>query len=194
MSPIRIPAITTTEFVGATSLGDGRCRFEVWAPHARQVSVELLAPSPKVVPLQPAERGYFRAVLNDVPPGARYFYRLEDGSIRPDPASRFQPEGVHGPSEVISQEFKWTDGSWGGVSIQDFILYELHVGTYTSEGSFGAVQQRLEELTDLGITAVELMPIGQFPGDRNWGYDGVYPFAVQNSYGGPAALKALVDA
>jgi maltooligosyltrehalose trehalohydrolase len=183
----------TTEFVGATYLGEDRCRFEVWAPYSREVSVEILAPRVQVVPLQPTERGYFCAVVNDVPPAARYVYRLENGSRRPDPASRFQPGGVHEASEVVSQEFNWTDRSWGGLPIQDFILYELHVGTYTLEGSFAGIQQRLDELIDLGITAIELMPVAQFPGDRNWGYDGVYPFAVQNSYGGPAALKALVN-
>ncbi len=114
--------------------------------------------------------------------------------MRPDPASRFQPGGVHEASEVVSQEFNWTDSSWAGLPIQDFILYELHVGTYTAQGSFGAIHEHLDELTDLGITAIELMPVAQFPGDRNWGYDGVYPFAVQNSYGGPSALKALVNA
>jgi maltooligosyltrehalose trehalohydrolase len=156
--------------------------------------VEVVAPSQKTVPLQPGENGYFSAVLDDVPPATRYYYRLEDGSLRPDPASRSQPDGVHGPSEVVSQEYNWTDGAWGGLPLQDFILYELHVGTYTSQGSFDAIQQRLEDLVDLGITAVELMPVAQFPGDRNWGYDGVYPYAVQNSYGGPQAFKALVNA
>ena len=183
----------STQFVGATYLGEHRGRFEVWAPLRGELSVEFLAPTPRIVPLQSTQRGYFGAIVDDVRPGARYVYRLEDGSTRPDPASRFQPDGVHASSQVISQVFDWTDASWRGLPIQDFILYELHVGTYTSQGVFDAIQEHLDELKELGVTAIELMPVAQFPGNRNWGYDGVYPFAVQNSYGGPAALKFLVN-
>jgi maltooligosyltrehalose trehalohydrolase len=113
---------------------------------------------------------------------------------RADPASRFQPEGVHGPSEVVDSGFAWTDQGWSGIPLEQYVLYELHVGTFTRHGTFDAIIPRIRELRDLGITAIELMPVAQFPGKRNWGYDGVYPFAVQNSYGGPAALKRLINA
>ena len=126
--------------------------------------------------------------------GARYAYQLPDG-IYPDPASRWQPEGVHKPSAVFSPEtFTWSDQSWPGVLSQDLVIYELHVGVFTKEGTFEAIEARLQELKALGVTAIEIMPVAQFPGDRNWGYDGVYPYAVQNSYGGPRALQRLVDA
>jgi maltooligosyltrehalose trehalohydrolase len=138
--------------------------------------------------------GYHSVMAEDVKPGDRYVYRLDDQRERPDPASRFQPEGVHGPSQVVDPHFPWEDDQWSGLPLQDYILYELHVGTFTPEGTFEAIIPHLDELRELGITAVELMPVAQFPGTRNWGYDGVYPFAVQNSYGGPEGLKRLVNA
>jgi maltooligosyltrehalose trehalohydrolase len=113
---------------------------------------------------------------------------------RPDPASRFQPDGVHGPSEVTDSSFAWTDTGWGGLPLEKFVLYELHVGTFTPEGTFEAIISYLSYLRELGVTVLELMPVAQFPGTRNWGYDGVFPFAVQNSYGGPLGLKRLVNA
>ena len=127
-------------------------------------------------------------------PGCRYFYRLHGQQDFPDPASRFQPEGVHGPSQVVEPGFSWDDGHWSGLPLGDYVIYELHVGTFTPEGTFDAVIPYLDELKDLGITALELMPVAQFPGGRNWGYDGVFPFAAQNSYGGPDGLKRLVNA
>lgn len=133
-------------------------------------------------------------VREHVEPGSRYLYRLDGGKERPDPASRFQPEGVHGPSQVLLSDFPWEDSAWVGPPLKGYILYELHVGTFTEEGTFEAVISHLDELKDLGITALELMPVAQFPGDRNWGYDGVYSFAVQGSYGGPEGLKTLVNA
>jgi len=137
-------------------------------------------------------RGYHSASV-DCGEGMRYFY-VVNGVDRPDPASRLQPEGVHGPSEVVGREFLWHDEHWRGVALEDLVLYELHVGTFTDEGTFDAAIARLDALRDLGITAIQLMPIGQFPGHRNWGYDGVYIGAAQQSYGGPLALKRLVDA
>src|SRR5262249_38603477 len=113
---------------------------------------------------------------------------------RPDPASRSQPEGVHGPSELIDPRFDWQEQNWRGIDLADLILYELHVGTFTPPGTFDGVIGQLDRLLDLGINAIEIMPVAQFPGRRNWGYDGVYPFAVQSSYGGAAGLKRLVDA
>lgn len=140
------------------------------------------------------EDGCHELTLEGIDPGTRYTYVLEPGLDLPDPASRSQPEGVHAPSEVASQSFDWTDAAWSGQPLRDYIVYELHVGTFTSEGTFDAIIPQLPRLVDLGVTAVEIMPVAQFPGDRNWGYDGVYPYAVQSSYGGPEALKRLVDA
>jgi maltooligosyltrehalose trehalohydrolase len=180
--------------LGATVLGDGRCRFCVWAPFSRSVAVHVVAPAEGVTPLTRTERGYHQAVVDGVGPGARYLYRLEDGRERPDPASRCQPDGVHQPSQVVDSAFGWDDGGWFGYPLRDYVLYELHVGAFTSEGTFDAVIPRLDELAGLGITAIELMPVAQFPGERNWGYDGVYPFAPQHCYGGVAGLKRLVNA
>ena len=158
------------------------------------MSVRLLPPLDTVVPLIREDRGYHTVAVTAVPSGTRYFYVLDGGVERPDPASRCQPEGVHGPSEVCGRDFHWTDGAWRGIPLHDYVLYELHVGAFTPEGNFDAVIPRLRELRSLGITAIELMPVAQFPGERNWGYDGSYPYAVQHSYGGPEALKRLVDA
>ncbi|MBU4448409.1 MAG: malto-oligosyltrehalose trehalohydrolase, partial [Proteobacteria bacterium] len=180
--------------LGATYLGEGRSRFLVWAPLAEQVEVRLVSPREDIVPLQRGERGYFSAVVAGVEPGSHYFYRLNGQQDFPDPASRFQPQGVHGPSQVAARRFSWDDGHWSGLPLRDYVIYELHVGTFTPEGTFDAVIPYLDELKELGLTALELMPVAQFPGGRNWGYDGVYPFAVQNSYGGPLGLKRLVNA
>lgn len=177
-----------------TYLGSGRCRFRVWAPFARTVSAAVVSGSRRDVLLEPAGEGYWQAET-DAAPRERYVFRLDDHTERPDPESNFQPEGVHGPSEIVDHaSFSWTDADWKGIEQNRLIFYELHVGTFTPEGTFEAVIPRLGELKDLGITALELMPVAQFPGDRNWGYDGVYPYAVQASYGGPAALKKLVNA
>jgi maltooligosyltrehalose trehalohydrolase len=127
-------------------------------------------------------------------PGDLYLFRL-DNKEHPDPASYFQAQGVHGPSQVVDhQSFHWNDSEWRGIPLSDMIMYELHVGTFTPEGTFDAIIPRLDELRDLGVNAIEIMPVTQFPGERNWGYDGVYPFAVQNSYGGPGGLKRLINA
>jgi maltooligosyltrehalose trehalohydrolase len=183
------------ERLGATVLADGRCRFVVWAPRATTIEARLLTPAERCVPLTRGPRGYFRGVVDAVPPGARYVYRLDGSKARPDPASRWQPEGVHGPSAVVDPAaYAWRDHRWSGRPLAEYIFYELHVGTFTPEGTFDAVIPRLESLAELGITAVELMPVAAFPGERNWGYDGVQPFAVQHSYGGPDGLRRLVDA
>jgi maltooligosyltrehalose trehalohydrolase len=126
---------------------------------------------------------------------APYALKLADGRDYPDPASRWQPDGVHGPSAVFSPEsYRWSDAAWHGIARDELVIYEVHVGTSTPQGTFAAMIPRLPELPALGVTAIELMPVAQFPGDRNWGYDAVYPYAVQNSYGGPRALQQLVDA
>lgn len=145
--------------------------------------------------MQPVELGYFTVEIEDVEPGAKYCYVLSNGAERPDPASRYQPEGVHGPSQVVDpRSFEWTDDNWRGIPHQLLVIYELHVGTYTAEGTFDALIDHLDDLVDLGITAIEVMPVAQCPGSRNWGYDGVDLFAVQNSYGGPEAFARFVDA
>jgi maltooligosyltrehalose trehalohydrolase len=180
--------------VGALTLGEGRCRFRVWAPVAESVEVHLQTPHERLVPLARRRHGYHEAIVEGVAPGTLYRYRLDGAMERPDPASRSQPEDVHGPSQVVDTHFDWDDGSWCGIPLREYILYELHVGTFTPEGTFDAIIPHLPALKALGITAIELMPIAQFPGQRNWGYDGVYPFAVQHSYGGPQGLKRLVQA
>ena len=145
--------------------------------------------------MAPEPFGFHTSRRSGVREGLRYTFKLSDGQEYPDLASRWQPEGVHRPSAVFSPDvFAWTDRGWGGVHRENLVLYELHVGTFTPEGTFDAIIPRLSELASLGITAIELMPIAQFPGERNWGYDGVHPYAVQNSYGGPRALQRLVDA
>lgn len=183
---------TTTQ--GAIYEGGGRYRFRVWAPAAEQVEVALVSPRQRRVSMEGRERGYFEATLSDVEPGSLYFYRLNGDRERPDPASRSQPRGVHGPSQVTDPHFAWDDIDWSGLPLADYILYELHVGTFTREGTFDAVIPHLAGLKELGVTAVELMPVAQFPGERNWGYDGVFPYAAQNSYGGPEGIKRLVKA
>lgn len=181
---------------GATMIGPDRVRFTVWAPFATTVAVELVDRDRTAVPMQPASHGYFDVTIEGVGPCARYRYLLDGKNARPDPASRFQPDGVHGPSAVVDQDaFAWTDTAWQGMPLKDMIISELHVGTFTREGSFEAIIPHLAYLKEtVGITAIELMPVAEFPGKRNWGYDGVYPFAPQSTYGGPNGLKRLVDA
>ncbi len=174
-------------------MGDGRCHFTVWAPFVQQMEVKVVSPQEKIVPLERDERGYHQAAVEGVEPGTLYLYRLDGRKERPDPASRFQPEGVHGPSQIVDPHFVWQDERWRGLPLVDYVIYELHVGTFTPEGTFEAIIPHLPDLKDLGITVIELMPVAQFPGSRNWGYDGTYPFAVQNSYGGPEGLKRLVN-
>ncbi|MCJ8164558.1 malto-oligosyltrehalose trehalohydrolase [Pontibacter sp. E15-1] len=169
--------------------------FTVWAPKATQVELSLKSNPQTRVPLQREAFGYWTGLSEEAVPGTRYMYHLDGERDRPDPASRFQPEGVHGPSAVVDHtSFGWTDATWQGLPLDQLIIYELHVGTFSAAGTFEGVIEHLPELQDLGITAIEIMPIAQFPGSRNWGYDGVFPFAAQNSYGGPEGLKKLVNA
>ena len=181
--------------VGAQYLGNNRCEFRVWAPLLRQVALRIILPRERDLSLDRDDLGYWQTTIDDVAPGSRYRFLLDGTTQRSDPASQFQPESIHGASEVVDHgSFLWTDAGWEGVPLEDMVIYELHVGAFTPEGTFVAVIPRLAELRDLGVTAIELMPVAQFPGDRNWGYDGVYPYAVQNTYGGPSGLKALVNA
>jgi maltooligosyltrehalose trehalohydrolase len=179
--------------LGATYLGRNRTQFLVWAPFLNQVEVHIIEPQEQIVPLDKNSQGYWKKTAEGIPAGSLYYYCLDGDSEYPDPASRFQPRGVHGPSQVVDPDFPWEDTQWYGLPLQGYIIYELHTGTFTYEGTFDAITGHLDKLKELGITTVELMPVAQFPGNHNWGYDGVYPFAVQNSYGGPDALKQLVN-
>lgn len=180
--------------LGANLLEGDSCSFLVWAPNARDVQLQIEGAQNCHIEMKPMENGYFHCCASSVPAGATYFYLLDGQKRRPDPASKCQPQGVHGPSQVCRDSFDWTDSAWRGISLESAVFYELHVGTFTPEGTFEATIDRLPALKSLGITLVELMPVAQFPGERNWGYDGVFPYAVQNSYGGPDGLKRLVNA
>ena len=168
----------------------GATAFCVWAPNCNQVDLHLDRRKP--IPMEQDSYGYWR-VEADAKPGTRYFYSLDKELMRADPASHHQPNDVHGPSEVVDHAFPWKDKAWQCPELKDLIIYELHVGTFTKEGTFDGVRKQLKRLKEFGINAIELMPVNQFPGKRNWGYDGVFPFAVQHSYGGPRALKKLID-
>lgn len=178
--------------VGAFLRGQ-TCAFTVWAPHRNKVEVYLPGVN-RTHPMMKNDFGYWSADVDGVGPDSAYLFVLDGEKKLPDPASRAQPEGVHGPASVVAQEFDWTDASWKGLPLGEMIMYELHVGVFTSSRDFDGVISKLAYLKDLGVNAIELMPVAQFPGNRNWGYDGVYPFAVQWSYGGPTGLKKLVDA
>jgi maltooligosyltrehalose trehalohydrolase len=180
--------------LGATLLEDGSCSFLVWAPFAKKVALQIQEPTPMRVPMEKLERGYFHYSATNIPPDAVYTYRLDETKQRPDPASRYQPYGVHDGSQVRCSKFPWDDSRWKGIALPSAVFYEAHVGVFTPGGTFDAIIPRLPELKSLGVTLLELMPVAQFPGERNWGYDGVYPYAVQNSYGGPDGLKRLVNA
>jgi len=186
--------------LGATAHA-GSTGFCVWAPEVGLAEVMIEAPGRSAelaaVQLHPMTRGtdgYHRAVVPGIGAGDLYRYRLDGRGPFPDPASRFQPDGVHGPSEVVDwRGFAWSDEEWAGIGLEETVLYELHVGTFTPEGTFAAAAARLPYLKELGVTAVELMPVADFPGQRNWGYDGVAPFAPARCYGTPDDLRRFVD-
>ncbi|WP_221930967.1 malto-oligosyltrehalose trehalohydrolase [Telmatospirillum sp. J64-1] len=171
-------------------------RFYLWAPDAREMELCLYGPQGnrlrKMVKLAD---GFWECLAEEAHAGCRYSFRVDGDLHVPDPASRWQPEDVHGPSEIIDpQAFDWQDGEWKGRPWEEAVLYELHVGTFTEEGTFAAIEKKLDYLADLGVTAVELMPVADFPGSRNWGYDGVLHFAPDSRYGRPEDLKRLVQA
>jgi maltooligosyltrehalose trehalohydrolase len=166
-------------------------RFSVWAPSSHHVAIRA---GGRDHPLTPKTRGWFEGEVRGLGDGATYALVLDGGRVRPDPASRRQPEGVHGPSALFDpRRHAWTDGAWRGLPLGSLVFYELHVGTFTPEGTLDAAAARLPDLADLGVTCVELMPLQPFAGDRNWGYDGVAVRAVHEGYGGPAALQRFVD-
>lgn len=178
---------------GAELRPDGSVRFRLWAPDQRKLSVAL-EDEGRLLPAAAKGDGWFELVTDAARVGSRYRFELQDGMRVPDPASRFQPEDVHGPSVVVDpRAYSWRNSDWRGRPWHETILYELHVGTFTQEGSYDGIRQRFDHLVDLGVTAIELMPLAEFPGRRNWGYDGVLPFAPDAAYGSPEALKRLVD-
>jgi maltooligosyltrehalose trehalohydrolase len=177
--------------LGAAPAGGGRTAFRVWAPRAREVAVEVRGAD---VPLEAEGQGVFAGEAG-AGAGDDYRYVIDGGARLPDPCSRFQPEGVRGPSRVVDPAaFAWTAAGWEGLDPDALVVYELHVGTFTPEGTFAAAAERFRALAELGVTAVELMPVGTFPGGRNWGYDGLYTWAPHPAYGGPEGLAAMVDA
>jgi maltooligosyltrehalose trehalohydrolase len=181
---------------GAVPLADGSARFSVWAPKSRLVEVSLTRDGvAESHPLVAGPAGVHRGTVRRVPAGSDYTYRLDGGPDRPDPVSRWLPQGVHGPTRVVDPSaFHWSDAAWRGLETADLAIYELHVGTFTPAGTFDGAIERLPALRELGVTALEIMPVAEFPGGRNWGYDGASLYAVQSTYGGPNGLKRLVDA
>ncbi len=181
--------------IGPLQRPSGGLSFVVWAPNAETVTLQIEAPNQRSLPMERDRGGYWRVEVADLTAGARYRYELDRTERLPDPASQYQPEGVHGPSEVVDHgAFSWTDDGFRGIALADLVLYELHLGTFTPEGSCAAAIERLDDLVELGITGIEIMPVAAFPGERNWGYDGVGLYAVHAAYGGPQGLKQLVDA
>ncbi len=182
-------------YLGAT-IEAGGVRFRVVSPTAARMDIVLEDGSTH--PMQKTDDATFEVLVPEAQPGTRYRVHKDghqDGAPMPDPASRFQPEGVHGPSEVIDPSaYSWQDESWAGVPHRNLVFYELHVGTFTPEGSYRAAQEKLPHLKELGVTAVELLPLAAFPGERNWGYDPAAQFAPAHPYGRPDELRALIDA
>jgi maltooligosyltrehalose trehalohydrolase len=178
-------------------------KFRVWAPERRAMTLVLVpgqsiprAEGERRLPMTRDEHGYWEVETDDAGGGTQYFFAPDDSEeVYPDPASNYQPEGVYGPSEVVDHgAFSWNDGDWRGLPFEELIFYEVHVGTFTAGGTFASAIERLDDLVELGVNAIELMPVAQWSGDRNWGYDGVFLYAVQNTYGGPEGMKRLVDA
>lgn len=194
MTPLTAPIEVGRLDLGARYQGNGECQFVVWAPYAGERGVRLQIEGAPPIPMEHEGNGYYRVLSDRTPPGTRYHYLLGDEKKRSDPASRYQPDGVHGPSEVVDPYYPWGDREWKNPRLREYVIYELHTGTFSPEGTFEGVIPQLSRLKELGVTAIELMPVAQFPGNRNWGYDGVFPYAVQNSYGGPWGLKNLANA
>jgi malto-oligosyltrehalose trehalohydrolase len=178
---------------GAELQADGGVRFQIWAPSHERLTLRL-GGEERDLALERQAGGWHTLTTARAHSGSRYQYVLPDGTAVPDPASRFQPDDIHGPSEVMDPtSYRWQDAGWRGRPWHEAILYELHIGCFTAEGSFRAARERLRHLAELGVTAIELMPLSDFPGRRNWGYDGVLPYAPDASYGHPDQLKALID-
>lgn len=187
----RIDQFTKAEKrVGATYVEGQGTYIRLWAPEKEHAEIEFIGGAKTA--LAKGNDGYFTGHFSDVKPGTRYYFHI-DGKRIPDPASRFQPEGVRGPSEILDEDFSWTDKSWASISSTEWVIYEIHPGTFSEKHNFDGVIDDLPRLKELGINCLEIMPVSQFSGGRNWGYDGVFPHSVQNTYGGPEGLKRLVD-
>ncbi|WP_181306375.1 malto-oligosyltrehalose trehalohydrolase [Rufibacter sp. XAAS-G3-1] len=183
----------TKRTLGVSFTSNGLAEVLVWAPKAERVEITLNEGN-TIIPLRKGEFGYWHETTDQLAPGDTYKYRLDEDQEYPDPASISQPQSVHGPSQALDlQKFNWTDDAWQNVPLEDYVLYELHTGTFSQDGTFAGLEEKLDYLKELGVNAIEIMPVAQFPGNRNWGYDGVFPYAVQDSYGGPKALQHLVN-
>ncbi|MFT5526557.1 MAG: maltooligosyltrehalose trehalohydrolase [Pirellulaceae bacterium] len=182
--------------LGATPIGPKTTRFRVWAPKRKTVGVEIEGENGAMLhPLAKEVGGYFVGIVEGAGPGDCYRYRLDGNASRPDPASRFQPQGVHGPSQVVAADaFNWGDHEYLGVEKSDLVIYELHVGAFTRQGTYLAACERIAELKEIGFTAIELLPVAQSPGKWNWGYDGVNLYAPRNTFGAPDDLRTFIDA
>ncbi len=185
---------TRKRTIGVNFDSRGNALIKVWAPVAENMEIDLPGRGERLQ-LNRGNYGYWTLETDKVKPGDVYRFIINGSKKLPDPASLYQPEGVHGYSQAIGVDtMKWTDSRWKNIPLDEYLIYELHVGTYTAEGDFSGVIKKLGYLLSLGVTAIEIMPVAQFPDSRNWGYDGVYPFAVHNTYGGPEALQQLVNA
>ncbi len=197
--------ISRTLPVGADVQPSGGTHFRVWAPRRKKVAVVLTADgrgasteaSREAISheLRAEGNGYWSALVAEARAGMRYQYRLDnDERLYPDPASRFQPDGVHGPSQIVDPgTFRWSDSAWSGVPRDGQVIYEMHVGTFTAEGTWAAAERELPELAALGITVIEVMPVAEFPGRFGWGYDGVFQYAPTRLYGTPDDFRRFVD-
>lgn len=184
----------TLDTIGANILADGKVKFRIWAPDAKSIDLIIKRNNGDIVlPMKRDKKEFFSLTTDIAHAGTLYQYKINKGLAVPDPVSKFQPYDVHGPSEVIAEEFDWEDDlKWKGRPWEEAIIYELHIGTFTEAGTFLAAVEKLDHLVELGITAIEIMPVSDFPGKRNWGYDGVLPFAPDSSYGRPEDLKNLI--
>jgi maltooligosyltrehalose trehalohydrolase len=189
---MQVPDVHTRS-LGITFDAQGQAKVVVWAPLVKQLKLRLCR-SGTELSLEKQTEGYWQLSTSKIKPGDRYKFVL-DGKQLPDPVSLSQPEGVHGPSQALDlNQFSWTDQAWKNFPLEEYIFYELHAGTFTGSGRFDGILEKLPYLKSLGITAIEIMPVAQFPGKRNWGYDGVFPFAVHEAYGGAQELQSLVNA
>ena len=204
MSSVNEPSSGTRPsdtILGSTLICENQTQFNLWAPDCQSINVEIIDRQGEIekirnrYPMQPDERGFFSNTISDCGAGTLYRFQLDNGMGRPDPRSKHQPYGVHGPSAVVdSHQFQWTDQNWTGIEKKHLVIYELHLGSFTSPGTYLAAIERLDDLVELGISAVEFLPLAQCPGNWNWGYDGVNYFAPSNNFGTPDELKCLVNA
>lgn len=182
--------------IGINFNEQGKADINIWAPLAKKVEVKIKAEEKdETIALTKGAYGYWQATTERIKEGSLYKIKVDDQQPFPDATSLSQPKGVHGESEAVNiSNYNWTESGWNNLPLEEYIIYELHTGTFTDEGTFASLEDKLDYLKELGVNAIEIMPVAQFPGDRNWGYDSVFPYAVQDSYGGPRGLQHLVDA